>query len=151
MRIRPFALATILLAATLLTMSTVATESQADPNLQRIGAPQFTPGENDFARAIQKAMGLEEKGLTAEIEPLKRPAARDLDEYIGSGSTDVAEVSLITPTVGLRVATCVLGSPGHHWSNVACSRHSIGEKGLMVATKVLAAPALDIMQELMAA
>jgi aminobenzoyl-glutamate utilization protein B len=114
-------------------------------NLQLIGAPQFTPAEHDFARAIQKAMGLEEKGLASEIEPLERPAARDLDEYIGSGSTDVAEVSLITPTVGLRVATFVLGSPGHHWSNVACSGHSIGEKGLMVATKVLAATGLDIM------
>jgi aminobenzoyl-glutamate utilization protein B len=114
-------------------------------NLQLIGPPAFTESEQEFARAIQKAIGLEEKGLSDKIEPLEPAKARDLENYIGRGSTDVAEITLITPTVGLSVASFVLGSPGHHWSNVACSRYTIGEKGLMVATKVLAATALDIM------
>ncbi|MFQ5791294.1 MAG: amidohydrolase [Acidobacteriota bacterium] len=116
-------------------------------NLQLIGSPEFTEQEQAFARAIQKTLEIEEKGLATSIEPLKPFEERDLDHYIGSGSTDVAEVSLITPTVGLNVASWVLGSPGHHWSVVACAGHSTGEKGMLVAAKVLAATALDIMQE----
>jgi len=116
-------------------------------NLQLIGPPTFTEAEQDFARRIQNATELEEKGLADEIEPLKASKARDLDVYIGQGSTDVAEVTLITPTVGLSVATFVAGSPGHNWAEVACSRSSIGEKGMLVATKVLAATALDILQQ----
>lgn len=116
-------------------------------NLQLFGPPTFTEAEQDFARRIQNATGLEEKGLAGKIEPLEAPKARDLDIYIGRGSTDVAEVTLITPTVGLSVTTFVAGSPGHNWAEVACSRSSIGEKGMLVATKVLASTALDIMQQ----
>jgi aminobenzoyl-glutamate utilization protein B len=114
-------------------------------NLQLIGPPPFTEAEHEFARAIQREIGVEEAGLATGIEPLEAPAERDLDEYIGSGSTDVAEVSLIAPTVGLRAASFVKKTPGHHWANVACAGHSIGEKGLRMATKVLAATALDLM------
>ena len=114
-------------------------------NLQLIGPPEFSEAEQEFAKAIQAASDLDEEGLSTVIEPLERPKARDLDYYIGSGSTDVAEVSLITPTVGLGTATFVKETPGHHWANVACSGHTIGAKGLRVATKVLAATAVDLM------
>ena len=114
-------------------------------NLQLIGPPKFSDEEQEFARAIQREIGRDEEGLATGIEPLEAPKSRDLDEYIGSGSTDVAEVSLITPTVGLGTAAFVKDTPGHHWANVACAGHSIGEKGLRVATKVLAATALDLM------
>lgn len=116
-------------------------------NLQLVGPPEFSEDEQAFARAIQRATGLDEEGLAAEVEELEEPAERDLDTWIGSGSTDVAEVSLITPTVGLSVASFVKGSPGHHWANVACSGSSIGEKGMLVATRVLAATALDLMSQ----
>ena len=74
-------------------------------NLQLIGLPTFTEVEQDFARRIQNATGLEEKGVAGKIEPLEASKARDLDTYIGQASTDVAEVTLITPTVGLSVTT----------------------------------------------
>lgn len=118
---------------------------QLHANLQLIGAPQFSKAEHAFAREIQRAVGLEAEGLPTEIEPLKRKHARDLRTYIGFGSTDVAEVSLIAPTAGLLSASFVKGTPGHHWANVACAGSSIGEKGMLVAAKVLAATTLDIM------
>jgi aminobenzoyl-glutamate utilization protein B len=114
-------------------------------NLQLIGAPQFSDAEHAFAREIQRAVGLEEKGLPKEIEPLKRKRERDLRSYVGFGSTDVAEVSLIAPTAGLLAGTFVKGTPGHNWANVACAGSSIGEKGMLVAAKVLAATTLDMM------
>ncbi len=116
-------------------------------NLQLIGPPVFTQEEQEFARQIQKATGLEEKGLDEELSPLKPGRKRDLDTYIGSGSTDVAEVSLVAPEVSLSVTTFVKGTPGHNWANVACSGSPIGAKGMVVAAKVLAATAIDLMQQ----
>jgi aminobenzoyl-glutamate utilization protein B len=116
-------------------------------NLQLIGPPVFTQEEQEFARQIQKAIGLEEKGLEEELSPLEPGEERDLDNYIGSGSTDVAEVSLVTPEVSLSVTTFVKGTPGHNWANVACSGTPIGIKGMLVAAKVLAATAIDLMQQ----
>ncbi len=116
-------------------------------NLQLIGPPHFSEAEHDFARAIQREVGIEAEGLPTEIEPLRPSKSRDLRTYIGFGSTDVAEVSLITPTVGLLVGSFVKGSPGHHWANVACAGSSIGEKGMIVAAKALAATALDMMEQ----
>jgi aminobenzoyl-glutamate utilization protein B len=84
-------------------------------NLLMVGPPPFTEEEQGFAKAIQKEMGVEEKGMSTDIEPLRRP-----EIFTGSGSSDVSDVSWITPTVGLRVALSPIGSPGHHWSTVAC-------------------------------
>jgi len=116
-------------------------------NLQLIGPPRFSDAEHDFARAIQEAIGIETEGLPTEIEPFKPWKGRELRTYIGFGSTDVAEVSLVTPTAGLLAASFVKGSPGHHWANVACSGTSVGEKGMVVAAKTLAATALDMMSQ----
>jgi aminobenzoyl-glutamate utilization protein B len=114
-------------------------------NLQLIGPPQFTEEEHEFARKLQRAIDAEEKGMATEIEPLKPATKRDLDEWIGSGSSDVAEASLIAPTFGLSVATFAQETPGHHWTTVACSGTSTGHKGTLVATKVMAATGVQIM------
>jgi aminobenzoyl-glutamate utilization protein B len=114
-------------------------------NLQLIGPPRFSEEEHEFAREIQNAIGLPPEGLPTEIDPMRPSKDRDLRTYIGHGSTDVAEVSLITPTAGLLAASFVKGTPGHNWANVACSGTSIGEKGMIVAAKTLAATVLDMM------
>jgi aminobenzoyl-glutamate utilization protein B len=114
-------------------------------NLQLIGPPTFTEQEQEFARKLQRAIDAEENGMATEIEPLEPPTTRNLDEWIGSGSSDVAEASLIAPTVGLRVAAFAQETPGHHWTTVVCSGTSVGHKATVVASKVMAAAGLDMM------
>jgi aminobenzoyl-glutamate utilization protein B len=60
------------------------------------------------------------------------------------GSTDVGDVSYITPTAQITTCCEALGTPGHSWQTVATSGSSIGFKGMMVAAKVLALTALDL-------
>jgi aminobenzoyl-glutamate utilization protein B len=108
-------------------------------NLLMVGPPPFTEEEQEFARAIQKEMGIEEKGLSTEIEPLERPKT-----FTGGGSSDVADVSWNVPTIGMDLALSPIGSPGHHWSVVACGGMSIGHRTLAVAAKTLASTALDL-------
>jgi aminobenzoyl-glutamate utilization protein B len=111
-------------------------------NLLLVGAPAFSPEEQSFAKEIQKSLGLEEKGLSTKIEPFSYP-----QRSWGSGSTDVAEVSWLTPTTQLGVAFKPIGTPGHHWSAVACGGMSIGHKCLSTAAKVMAAFCLDLVTQ----
>ncbi len=109
-------------------------------NLLLVGAPNFEEKEQEFAREIQRNLGLEEKGLKKEIEPFRLP-----ERSWGSGSTDVAEVSWLTPTTSLGIASKPVATPGHHWSVVACAGMSIGHKAVITAAKVMAASALDFL------
>jgi aminobenzoyl-glutamate utilization protein B len=109
-------------------------------NLLLVGSPVFSDEEQSFAKEIQKNIGVEEKGLNTKIEPFSHP-----EKSWGGGSTDVAEVSWLTPTTSLGVAFTPIGTPGHHWAAAACGGMSIGHKCLATAAKVMAASCLDFL------
>ena len=56
----------------------------------------------------------------------------------------MGDVSWNVPTVGLKAATWVPGTPGHSWQAVACGGTEMGIKGLMVAAKTMALTAIDL-------
>ncbi len=108
-------------------------------NLEHIGPPKFTDEEKAFARAVQESGGMEhEVALSETLEPLTDEPGQ------GLASTDVGDVSWRVPVGRLTVATYAYGSPGHSWQIVACTGTSIGEKGLLVAAKAMAASAVDV-------
>ena len=64
------------------------------------------------------------------------------------GSTDVGDVSWITPLAQF-VTTCVtIGTPGHSWQEVAQSGMSIGHKGMIFAAKILALSGFELFTNL---
>jgi aminobenzoyl-glutamate utilization protein B len=109
-------------------------------NLLLVGPPQFTEEEQEYAKEIQKSLGADENGLKTEIEPFKLP-----ERSWGGGSTDVAEVSWLTPTTALGVAMAPANAPWHHWAQVACGGMSIGHKAMLTAAKVMAASGIDFL------
>ncbi|HEY7913261.1 MAG TPA: amidohydrolase [Blastocatellia bacterium] len=109
-------------------------------NLELVGPPKFTAEEQVFGRNLQKFLGKEEKGIHSKIEPLA-----DRLKPLEGGSTDVAEVSWITPTAAFVVATAPEGVPWHSWATTASHGTSIGHKGAMVAAKVIAATGIDLL------
>jgi aminobenzoyl-glutamate utilization protein B len=108
-------------------------------NLEKIGAITYAEDEILYAQKIQKEAQVDEKGMVATIEKLKQP-----EKYPEGGSTDVAEVSWITPTIHLSTTCAPYGIPWHSWAVVASSKHPIGYKGMFLAAKVLATTALDL-------
>jgi aminobenzoyl-glutamate utilization protein B len=70
-----------------------------------------------------------------------------LDEPLLGGSTDVAEVSWNTPTMGIAMPTMPLGVPLHTWPVTPCAGMSIGLKGALAATDVLARAAVDLLTD----
>jgi aminobenzoyl-glutamate utilization protein B len=116
--------------------------------LKQVGPPQFTDEERDLARKLQATFppgsienSLKFLEMTREeagdplCETITEP--RGLGKVMG-GSTDVGDVSYITPTAEITTCCEALGTPGHSWQNVVTSGSSIGLKGMMVAAKAMA-------------
>jgi len=109
-------------------------------NIELVGLPEWTEEENNFARALQKELGVKETGYPDTLNPIRKPSA----VQVGGGSTDVGEVSLVAPTATLNFPGIVPGAIGHHWSTVTSGYGTAAWKGLNAGAKVIAATALDL-------
>ncbi|MEM9776348.1 MAG: hypothetical protein AAF902_17360, partial [Chloroflexota bacterium] len=61
------------------------------------------------------------------------------------GSTEVGDVSWITPTGQVTTTCWPLGTPGHSWQIVASVGSGIGKQGMMLASKSMALAGLDLL------
>jgi aminobenzoyl-glutamate utilization protein B len=109
-----------------------------DEKLREVGGIEYSQTEEAFAKKIYTTLTSPEFPLGAERE------IQPYDATLGYGSTDVGDVSMTVPTVGLRVATWVPGTAAHSWQAVAASGTSIGYKGAQVAAKTLALAAVEL-------
>ncbi len=109
-------------------------------NLEKTGGVTYTMDEVEFAKKIQATFNYKVPGIgnADSIIPLK------MEMDAGGGSTDVGDVSYALPTVGMRGATWVPGTPAHSWQAVACGGTEIGTKGMMVAAKTMVLTAIDL-------
>jgi aminobenzoyl-glutamate utilization protein B len=119
-------------------------------NYHKLGTPEFTKDEVNFAKQIQETLSEDElnnlwhhsmKGqvLSDTILPLTDEEA--------FASTDVADVSQVTPTSQAHAVTMANGTSLHTWQVVAQGGSSIGQKGMLHAAKVIAATAVEVMQD----
>jgi aminobenzoyl-glutamate utilization protein B len=115
-------------------------------NLKAVGAPKFTEEDRVFATRLQDP--LREEFQTKYPLPLdERVHPLSESSKPGAGSTDVGDISWHIPTGGLRTACMAADSPGHSWQNVAAIASPIGEKGIVYASKVLAATMIDLLEK----
>lgn len=111
-------------------------------NLTKVGGVTYDESEKTFASKISATLSKNsyDSPDPATIEPF------EVKMRAGGGSTDVADISWVVPTVGLRTATWVPFTPAHSWQAVAAGGMSIGRKGMMVAAKTMALTAIDLFQ-----
>ena len=125
--------------------------------MKEIGAPTFTPEENNFAKGIINTLGkkaIENTLKTSRLSleeigyPLSEKILTHLGDYskgdIRSGSTDLGDVSHIVPTVQFTTCCLPFGVSPHCWQNTAASGSSIGFKGMMFSAKILALSSLEM-------
>lgn len=127
-------------------------------NMRQVGPPTYTEGDYDFAAKIAETISQEDR-----VTGLRKEKVPDWEELVdvdlvttifdawddgttSPGSTDVADVSWITPTMEFNTACNVNGSPGHSWQITACSGTGIGHKCLIFAAKTMAGSVLDLLQ-----
>lgn len=139
------------------TLSTVLHDAMVD-----FGPPEFN--ENDFSQAREflnsldkeeqnkleldlkktygneKAMSMLENPLDTEIQPLQIPGEST------PGSTDVGDLSYVTPTAQLYMATTALGTPLHTWQMVAQGNTPTALKGVKAASGALALASIHLIE-----
>jgi aminobenzoyl-glutamate utilization protein B len=114
----------------------------AQKNLEEVGGFTMSETEKAFAVELQKTLSIDtvpSLDQTHLIEPL-----RPVDPNAPSASTDVGDVSWTVPTIGFTTATFVPGVAPHTWQASASAGMSIGQDGMVVASKALALTAIDL-------
>ena len=111
-----------------------------DEKLREVGGIEYTREEQAFAEEIYATLASPsfEVGSQESIQPY--------EVSIGYASTDVGDVSIAVPTVGLRIATWVPGTTSHSWQAAAASGTSIGFKGANNAAKTLSLAAIELFE-----
>jgi aminobenzoyl-glutamate utilization protein B len=122
--------------------------------LKEAGPPQFTADDKDLARRLQATLPagavegyLRENGVTREMvgDPLCETIVDPFDRgKIFPASSDVGNVSHITPTAQINTCCHALGTPLHSWQMTAAAGSAIGFKGMIVAARTLALTALEL-------
>lgn len=148
------------------TVSNHVLEQVLYDNFKELGVPVYTDEENAFADALaQTYPGSDEvpgvaaendPGAREEVEKQRAECGHAMNAFLAplykgeafkAGSTDVGDVSWLTPTAQIHVAAWPNGCPGHSWQNVSCDRTGIGHKAAVHAGKVLAAATVDLMHK----
>ena len=102
--------------------------------------PVWTEAEQVFAKACQAAMGLPEAGLVTSVLPVIGPMK------VG-GSTDLGDISKVTPLGVFGWPTVGLGTSLHTWAITAAGGMSIGDKASLDTARILAGMGLDVMTD----
>jgi aminobenzoyl-glutamate utilization protein B len=111
-----------------------------DEKLRMVGGVSYSEFEQTFAEEIYTSFS--RPGLPLGSQEEIQPYSVDL----GYGSTDVGDVSIAVPTVGLSTATWVPGTSAHSWQSTAASGMTIGYKGAQVAAKTLTLAAIELFE-----
>ncbi len=148
------------------TVPNFALEKLLHENFEELGVPSYTQEEVDFAAELIKTyenpktllpgFGSNHDAEIAAFVQEKIKGGKPLNDFLmpyfsstmqRMGSTDVGDVSWLTPTAQISVVTYPSNCPGHSWQNVSCGPTSIAHKGTLYAGKVLAAAAIDLFEK----
>jgi aminobenzoyl-glutamate utilization protein B len=102
--------------------------------------PVWTDEEQDFARACQREMGLPEAGLATGVLPRLGPTR-------AGGSSDLGDVSKVTPLGVFAWPTAGVGSSLHTWAITACGGMSIGDVSALDSARIMAGAGYDLMTD----
>ena len=110
-------------------MNKVVAET-AYANIVKVGMPKWTDADQTLAKAVQKELGVEERGLPTEVPKLNGRVVVPDDEKRGGGSDDIGDVSWVVPTITLRYPANIEAGPGHNWANAIAMATPIAHKGV---------------------
>ncbi len=100
-------------------------------NIEKVGLPTWTEGDQTLAKAVQHEMKVPETGLATKIQPMRgREEDSRTRKKRGGGSDDIGDVSWNVPTVTLNYPANIQAGPGHNWANAISMATPIAHKGV---------------------
>jgi aminobenzoyl-glutamate utilization protein B len=112
-------------------------------NIQQVGLPTWSDADQTLAKALQKELGVPQRGLDTKVDTLEPPIP--LERQMGGGSDDIGDVSWQVPTTTLRFPSNIPNLPGHNWANAISMATPIAHKGATAGAKVQAMTMLDFL------
>lgn len=116
-------------------------------NLLLVAPPAFTDEDLEFARQLQKSIGLEPMEEPFDLQP-KHPKT-EAAAFIG-GADDVTEFSWHAPTCWIHVSY-QFRTTGHSnapsWSTAALAKMNVGHQCMLTAAKAMALTAIELIVE----
>lgn len=111
-------------------------------NFKSLGGYRLDERELDFSKKMQETIQQKPVPLsnTQKVDTTLDP------DYLWQVSTDVGDVSWNVPAAGFSTATWMPGTAAHSWQATACGGMSIGMKGMILAAKLIAYTAIDLME-----
>lgn len=132
-------------------------------SMEEFGAPQFTEADFKQARQFFKTLSNEEQeeierelfknyGEEQAQQILENPLATDIAPLqilpvAMPGSTDVGDVSYVTPTAQFIMATTALGTSPHTWQMTAQGNTATALKGVHAAAGAMAMASIKIIEQ----
>ena len=128
-----------------------------EENMKFVGTPKYSEEDYDFAEKLAATMSRDQReSVLAGFGASRSLSSKVLHDELGGvdmrnmtvgGSFDMGDVSYIIPCAQLAGAAWPLGTPAHTWQACASSGHSMGYKAAIMASKVLAATAYDVLKD----
>lgn len=139
--------------------------TQTEVEVEFLGGCYNTLNNHALAKVVcdcmneipQEAWTEEEKAFASEIDSQNQEQCQaiqskynlpaDMHLYSGGGSvtnfnsygsTDIGDVMHLVPTAYFFTGCTSMGAPNHSWQFCACAGSSIGEKGMILAAKIMA-------------
>ena len=133
-------------------------------NLEQFPADFFDQGDMEFAQRIVDTFShkdtyfeelagqipdpvLREEILKDKDAPLHSVVMPMVGECQGVVSSDVGDVSWNCPVAQISTTTMPAGTPMHSWQTVAVGKSPMAHKGMLYAAKVMAASAIDALED----
>lgn len=135
------------------TMPNFTLEDVLKESYQKIGIPEYTKEEREYAAAFKASFNQEELfsnlphgivDIMALKDNMESSELCDMfvdrihSEECAPGSTDVGDVSWVVPTAQIRVSCYSYGAGSHSWQWTGQGKSSIALKGACLAAEVLA-------------
>lgn len=116
--------------------------------MEEIDRPKYTEEELALAKELDKGVSnkLFIEGANLDKGHIHQDVLPILNNDI-YGSTDVGDVQHIAPGVFFMTATSNIGAAGHSWHNTVCAGNSIGQKGMLYASKVMATAGIKLIED----
>lgn len=143
-----------------------AIEKLLQENMELVGCPAYDAKDVALAQALRASCDTEtdppgigakyDEQIAQKVRELTENMTKPINDFIMPpyscnvfipGSTDVGDVSWLTPTSQVDIATWPAGIPHHSWQVVSCGKSGLAHKGLLMAAKVLAATAIDLTEK----
>ena len=134
-------------------------------NLEGIGVPDYSREDLALASVLKASYpgsgisgvyGMRDPAIAKTVRALSQDGKKPVNDFIpplysttqfSPGSTDVGDVSWLTPTSQIETVCWPAGVPGHSWQIVACGKSELAHKGMFLAAKVLAGTAVDLLSD----